>query len=260
MIRVLIVDDEPLARRGLRVRLEREPDVEIVGEAGDGPAACTAILDLKPDLVYLDVHMPGLDGFRVLEEVSSDHLPMVVFVTAHDVHALKAFEIHALDYLLKPYTESRFQESLRRAREALSRSGALAERERISDLLLALEASRSGLAAAGRETYPARFSVRDRDRILLVRAESLEAVVAAGNYVELVADGRKLLLRETLSEMERKLDPARFARIHRSAIINTDRVREIVPDPHGDCDVVMEGGQVYRLSRAYRSRLLPEGT
>lgn len=253
MIRTLVVDDEPLARHGVRLRLEREPDVAIVGEAADGPAAIEAIRTLRPELVFLDVQMPGLDGFQVLERVAGDHLPMVVFVTAHEAHAVQAFEVHAIDYLLKPYTDARFGEALRRARTELARGDASPERERIAALLDRVRAE-----GAGAPAYPARFTVRERDRILLVRADAIEAVRAAGNYVELVAAGRRHLMRETLADMERRLDPSRFARIHRSTIVHVDRVREIRPDPHGDCDVVMESGDVHRMSRAYRGRLLPD--
>ncbi len=262
MIRALIVDDEPLARRGIRVRLEREADITIVGESADGYAAIEAIRTERPDLVFLDVQMPGLDGFQTLDQVAGEHLPMVIFVTAHDRHALQAFDVHAIDYLLKPYSEARFAEALRRARVELALAEANPERSRLADLLAALERERRGgtpVAGDGPAAYPTRFSVRERDRIVLVRADALEAVQAAGNYVELVVAGRTHLLRETLTEMERRLDPARFVRIHRSAIVNADRIREIHPDPHGDGDVVMDSGAVYRLSRAYRERLLPRG-
>jgi two-component system LytT family response regulator len=253
VIRALIVDDEPLARQAVRVRLEHEADVEIVGEAEDGGAAVEAIRLQRPDLVYLDVQMPGLDGFQVLERVADVHLPMVVFVTAHDAHVLRAFEIHALDYLLKPYSESRFRESLRRARAELERDAAFPERARVARLLEELERRRNHAAGAG--SFPGRFAVREGDRILLVRTADVDAVEAAGNYVTLVARDRKYLLRQTLAELEKQLDPARFARIHRSTIVNVDRVRELRPDPHGDCDVILEGGAAYRLSRAHRERL-----
>jgi len=248
MIRTLIVDDEPLARQALRVRLEGEEGVEILGEAADGEAAVEAIRTFQPDLVFLDVQMPGLDGFEVLEKVAGHHLPMVVFVTAHDAHVLKAFDIHALDYLLKPYSESRFKESLRRARVEVERGGAV--RTRIGGLL-------DDLRRDPREGgYPRRFAVRDADRIVLVRTVDLDAIEAAGNYVTLVTRDRKYLLRQTLSEVATRLDPARFARIHRSTIVNLDRVRELRPDPHGDCDVVLESGAAYRLSRLHRDRLM----
>jgi two-component system LytT family response regulator len=255
VIRTLIVDDEPLARRGIRVRLEREADVTVVGEAVDGPSAVLAIRSLAPDLVFLDVQMPGLDGFEVLEQVWTERLPRIVFVTAHDAHALKAFEFHALDYLLKPYSEARFLEALRRAREHLVQGGGGADERRLVELIEALAAGRAH--GAGRPAYAQRFSVRDRDRIVLVRAEEIDAVLAAGNYVQLVCGRQRHLLRVTLAEMEEELDPARFARIHRSTIVNLDRVREIRPDAHGDGEVTLEGGAVHRMSRAYRERLLP---
>lgn len=258
MIRTLIVDDEPLARDGLRVRLAEQPDVEIVGEAADGPAAVLAIRALRPDLVYLDVQMPGLDGFEVLEQVGDTGLPMVVFVTAHDDRALRAFEIHALDYLLKPFTEERFLESLRRARVELAAPEEHPERTRLLGLLEAVAAARADATPGHAAAWPRRFTVRDRDRIRLVRVDDLEAVEAAGNYVQLVARDGRHLLRHTLAEMESRLDPARFARIHRSTIVNVDRVREIRSDAHGDADVLLESGATYRLSRAYRRRLLPE--
>jgi two-component system, LytTR family, response regulator len=256
VIRTLIVDDEPLAREGILVRLGGHRDIEIVGEAADGHAAVEKIEALKPDLVFLDVQMPGLDGFQVLERISRDILPMVVFVTAHDVHALRAFEIHAMDYLLKPFSAERFEESLRRAREELRKTEEFPERRRLAELVEALEAARAGLETGPR--YASRIAVRDRDRIYLVPASEVIAVEAAGNYVQIVTRGGKYLLRSTLAEMERDLDPARFARIHRSTIVNADHVREIRSEPHGDCDVHLDGRFVYRMSRAYRKRLLPE--
>jgi len=253
MIRALIVDDERLARRALRVRLEREPDVQIVGEAAEGFQAADAIRSLRPDLVFLDVQMPGLNGFEVLERTAEQHLPMIVFVTAYDVHVLRAFEVHALDYLLKPYSESRFSESLRRARTELERGGSFTERHKLGTLLEEFESARSGEHPA---PYPRRLAVRESDRIVLVRTVDIDAVEAAGNYVMVVEKGRKHLLRMTLAEVEAQLDPARFVRIHRSTILNADHVHEIRVDPHGDCEVLLESGLMYRVSRAHRDRLL----
>jgi two-component system LytT family response regulator len=247
MIRALIVDDEPLAREGIRLRLDRESDFDVVGEAEDGGAAVAAITTLTPDVVFLDVQMPGLSGFDVLERVGGAHLPVVVFVTAHDQHALKAFEVHALDYLLKPYTEARFQAALTRVRAELADAEDFPGRARLGRLLDARD------AAPG---YLHRFTVRDRDRIVFVRAEEVEAIAAAGNYIELVTASGTHLMRMTLSEAEAKLDPAMFARIHRSTIVNKSRIREIRPDPHGDAEVVMASGASYRLSRAYKKSSL----
>jgi two-component system LytT family response regulator len=253
VIRTLIVDDEPLARDGLRVRLQRESDVEIIGEAGDGPGAVEAIRSLHPDLVFLDVQMPGMDGFEILEQVAAEHLPIVVFVTAHDEHALRAFDVHALDYLLKPVADDRFLESLRRARAALdAETPAAGVRERLAG---ALDAQ----AAAATATRPAvirRFVVKERGRYLLVPAEEVSWIGAAGNYAEIHARGGAYLVRATIADLAARLDPARFARIHRSTIVQIDRIREIIPEWHGDFDVVMEDGTTLRMSRGFRDRLL----
>jgi two-component system LytT family response regulator len=251
VIRALLVDDEPLALRGIRTRLASEPDFEVIGEAEDGPQAIATIRRLRPDVVFLDVQMPGCDGFEVLRSLAADALPLVVFVTAHDAHALRAFEIHALDFLLKPYSEERFQDSLVHLRTAIGRGETEEELARLRSML---EHTGDAAATAPR---PRRFAVRERERVTFVRTDDLEAVVAAGNYVQLVAGGRSHLLRLTLTEMERQLDPGKFVRVHRSTIVNVDRIREIHADPHGDGDLVSESGAMYRLSRAYRSGLLP---
>ena len=254
MIRTLIVDDEPLARDGLRVRLQRESDVEIIGEAGDGPGAIEAIRRLQPDLVYLDIQMPGMDGFEILEHVAGEHLPIVVFVTAHDEHALRAFDVHALDYLLKPVAEDRFLESLRRARAALDAdSVATGMRERLAG---ALDAKAASAPAAGSPPLLRRFVVKERGRYLLVPADEVHWIGAAGNYAELHARGGTYLVRATIAELAARLDPARFARIHRSTIVQIDGIREIVPESHGDFDVVLADGTSLRMSRGFRDRLL----
>lgn len=260
MIRTVIVDDEPLAREGIRLRLEREPDFEVVGEAGDGPAAVAALRSLAPELVFLDVQMPGLSGFEVLEQVGDVCVPMVVFVTAHDHHALKAFDVHALDYLLKPFTEARFQATLTRVRNELTGADDYPARRRLAALLDAVPSPSAASASVTPEGAPRplrRFTVRDRDRIRMVPIGEVEAITAAGNYVELVTPGGRHLVRQTLADVESQLDPALFARVHRSTIVKLAEVREIRPDPHGDAEVVLASGASYRVSRAYRKRLLP---
>ena len=267
MIRTLIVDDEPLARDGIRVRLEQEADIEIAGEAGDGLAAAEAIKLLLPDLVFLDVQMPGCNGFQVVEKVADVHLPVIVFVTAYDQYALKAFDVHALDYLLKPFTGSRFQEALHRARAEINREGDLESHRRLLNLLasfrattpLPTEASTSTAVgpAGGPGEYIGRLSVKDGERYILLRAEEIDWVESAANYVRLFARGANYLIRMTMTELERRLDPKHFARIHRSTIVNINRVKEIRPEWHGDFDVVLGSGKVLRMSRKYRSRLLP---
>jgi len=252
-MRVLVVDDEPLARRALTGRLAGEPDVELAGEAPDGQAAVAAIRAHSLDLVFLDVRMPGMDGFEVLERLGADALPEVVFVTAFDAHAVRAFEVQALDYLLKPYSEDRFRACLERARQAL-RDARGSQRPRIRTLLT--------LLAGGGGDHPApdgcadRFAVREHGRIVFVAADAIEAVESAGNYVVLAAPPHRHLLRTSLTEIAAQLDPDRFARIHRGTIVRLDRVRSLAPEAHGDCEVRMASGARYRLSRSFRARLL----
>jgi two-component system, LytTR family, response regulator len=278
VIRTVVVDDEPLARDGLRVRLDREDDVEIVGEAADGPSAVDAILSLRPDLVFLDVQIPGFDGFDVVARTAATHLPTIVFVTAYDRYALRAFEVHALDYLLKPIAHRRLQEALRRARHELvrrdregdpfNREAAPPDGERdqssraIDGLRSLLDERESATAAAPAATggpsprYALRFTVRDGERYVLLRVADVDWAEASANYVRLHVGPRTYQMRTTMSELERQLDPGQFTRIHRSTIVNLDRVREIRPEWHGEYDVALVTGATLRLSRGYRDRLL----
>lgn len=254
MIRALIVDDEPLAREGLRILLAEEPDVTIVAEAGDGDAAVDAIRRQRPDVVLLDIRMPGWDGFEVLERTASEHLPLVVFVTAHDEHALRAFEVHALDYLLKPVAADRLREAIRRVRAALACEvdpGADGARARLA---AALDA-RAGASGAAAPSPLSRFVVRDRGRFYLVRADSVEWIRSADNYVELHTPSGVHLVRGTIADLASRLDRTRFARIHRSTIVQLDRIREIVPDAHGDFDVVLQDGTTLRMSRSFQAAI-----
>jgi len=252
-IRALIVDDEPLAREGMRMMLGAVPDVEVVGEAGDGVAAVRAIDALRPDVVLLDVQMPGLSGFDVVEQAAPCPLPLIVFVTAYDEYALRAFQVHAFDYLLKPVNRGRLADAMARVRADLARGGAA--RERVMDVVDDVRLGKAG-APADRPRYTTRFAVRDRDRYVLVRVADVDWIDAAANYVRLESRGHGFLLRMTLAEMERRLDPAVFTRIHRSTIVNTSRVKEIRPDAHGDYDVVLNDGRMLRMSRSFRERLL----
>jgi two-component system, LytTR family, response regulator len=254
VIRTLIVDDEPLARESVRVRLEQERDIEIVGEAANGPAAVEAIQRLLPDLVILDVQMPGLDGFEVLDRVGADCLPAVVFVTAYDAFALRAFEVHAVDYLLKPFTTERLQRALDHVRHDVERDTADGSRERLAGLLDAREASKRPPGAP--PGFVHRLTVRDGPRFVLLRVQEVDWLEAAANYVRVHAHGHVYLLRGTMAALSDRLDPRLFARIHRSTIVNIDRVREVRPEWHGDFDVVLHSGKVLRLSRSYRDGFL----
>jgi two-component system LytT family response regulator len=248
VIRTLIVDDEPLAREGLRVRLSLERDIDLIAEAADGPGAVELIKREMPDLVLLDVQMPGMDGFEVLSRVAEDCLPSVIFVTAHDRYALKAFEVHAVDYLLKPLDGARLRDAVDRVRRAVA-MGQTAPREGLVNLL----ASREKRPDPG---YARRWAVREAEHFVLLRAEEVDWIEAAANYVRFHARGKVFLFRATMAALEETLDPRRFARIHRSTIVNLDRVREIRPEWHGDYDVVLTTGEVLRLGRRYRDTLL----
>jgi two-component system LytT family response regulator len=247
-IRALIVDDEPLARRGIRARLARFTDFEIAGECGNGRDAITAIATLAPDLVFLDVQMPGTDGFAVVRGVGAERMPMVVFVTAHDAHALRAFDVHALDYLLKPIDDDRFAEAIERVRRRATEREESALGRRLASLLSTVGEVRQAPRRDGR------LAIKDRGRVVLLSEGEVDWVEAEGDYVRVHANGQRYLLRETMAAMETRLDTARFARIHRSALVNLARVRELRPHGTRDSMVVLSDGTQLKLGRSYRER------
>jgi two-component system, LytTR family, response regulator len=245
VIRALIVDDEPVARRRIRRLLSSEHDVVVAGECGDGDSAIVAIGRDRPDLVFLDVQMPEKDGFAVLRAVG-DAMPPVVFVTAFDQYALAAFEVHALDYLLKPFSRIRFQEAVRRARAEVARSQGPGAAGRVKGLLAEMHLH-------GR--YLSRFVVPTATRVLLVDVGTVDWIEAADNYAILHAGQTSHAIRETLTRLAAELDPERFVRIHRSAIVQIDRVRELLPAFHGDYVAVLHDGTRLALSRSYRPQV-----
>ena len=237
-LRVLLVDDEPLARTLLRSLLDSEREVRVVGEC-TGTEAVVAIASARPDLVFLDVQMPEVDGFQVLERLGPEWMPAVVFVTAHDRYALRAFQVHAVDYLLKPVDAARFHEALEHARSRLPRSPGAIE---------------PGLAALVRDRarFPSRLLVPGREGTIVVDVETIDWIEASDYYASIHVGGKTHLLRETMAELEARLDPARFVRVHRSAIVNLDRVKEMHPLFRGDSVLVLADGTQLRLSRARR--------
>jgi two-component system LytT family response regulator len=245
--RVLIVDDEPLARERLRTLLQEEPGFEVVGEAADGTTGAESILALQPDLVFLDVQMPGADGFDVIDAVGADKMPFVVFVTAYDRYALRAFDVHALDYLLKPFDRERFKQALARARQQLDRHNGNGDIER------RLAAIVSDLKPARARTD--RFVVKSGGRIFFVRTGEIDWIEAAGNYVKLHVGNDSHLIRETMNAVEAKLSPDLFVRIHRCHIVNIEQVRELQPWFNGEYVVFLKNGTRLTLSRGYRERL-----
>jgi two-component system LytT family response regulator len=244
-MKVLIVDDEPLARERLRELLAAEPDVELAGECGDGEAAVRAIRESAPDLVFLDVQMPGGGGFDVIREVGPERMPHVVFATAHDEFALRAFDVAALDYLLKPFDEARVRRSLGRVRERIAGGG-----PRLDPALAALLEG-----VRGEASYPERLTVRTGTRYAVVRVADVDWIAAEDNYVRLHVGRATHLMRETLAAMERSLDPRRFVRIHRSTVVNVDRVRSIESWGVGEFLLVLQDGTRLQSSRGFRERV-----
>lgn len=244
-IRVVTVEDEPLARERLRTLLEQEADFDLLCEVADGRSAVDAIRTRKPDLVFLDVNIPELNGFGVIEEVGVEHMPAVVFVTAYDQFAVRAFETHALDYILKPFDEERFRSALDRARNTLSNRDAGSLENRLYDLL----------GQARNATHAERLAVRSGGRIVFVRTEDIDWIGAEGNYARLHIGSESHLLRETMSILEEKLGPARFLRIHRSTLVNTDAIAELEPLLQGDYVVILRDGTRLTSSRGYRANV-----
>ena len=248
-IRTLIVDDEPAARDGMRHLLAADPEIVLAGECSNGREAAAVIRETAPDLVFLDVQMPGLDGFGVLREVGVDRAPAVVFVTAFDQYALRAFDVHALDYLLKPFTDDRFRQSLERAKQ-LVRQGRLGD---LSGKLAALLDHDE--PAPARPRYLDRLVVKSGGKVTLLPVGEIEWIDAEGDYVRIHVGKTWHLLRETMKNLEDQLDSARFVRIHRSTIVNLEKVKELQPFFRGEYVVVLHNGTTLKLSRGYRDNL-----
>ncbi|HEU4643606.1 MAG TPA: LytTR family DNA-binding domain-containing protein [Gemmatimonadaceae bacterium] len=255
-LRVLLVDDEPLVRRGLRAFLAEEPDVTVVGEARDGNEAVDRIRSLRPDIVFLDVQMPERDGFGVLAALAPEERPAIVFVTAFDAYAVRAFDVHAVDYLVKPFDEERFRTALARVRERHARrsdgesgDAAAAPALRAADLDALLRALRAAPAGG---PYLERLLVKERDRTVVLPVDEVDWFEAADNYVRLHTRAGTPLVRETIKTLDAALDPRRFARVHRSAIVRLAQVRALEPLFHGDMAVVLRDGTRLTLGRRHR--------
>ena len=259
-IRAIIVDDEPLARRGLEIRLREAPDVEIVRQCGNGREALAAIAELQPDLMFLDIQMPGLSGFDVLKQVPQESLPMIVFVTAFDRFAIEAFEAHALDYLLKPVDETRLARALDRVRAQWQQRQAVAQREQLMAMLADLtgkgEIEPGSLPAAGASRrYATMLPIRVGRETIRLDVAAIDWIDAAGDYMCVHASGQTHVLRATMKELEEMLDPQVFQRVHRSTIVNLARVRSLRPHLNGECFLKLESGQEVKLSRSFRDKV-----
>ena len=254
-IRTILVDDEKLAIQGLEHRLAKFPDVEIIDTCSNGREAIRKIKTGKPDLVFLDIQMPGFDGFSVVKGVMEIEPPLFVFVTAYSEHALKAFEANAVDYLLKPVEEDRLADALDRARTRISEKRGREEAEKLKNVLAevapdAMEAMPDDEEAASR--FEKLINIKDRGQIFRVDVDSIEHIEAAGDYMCIYTGDNSLILRETMKDLEKRLDPRRFQRVHRSTIVNLDLVRQVKPHTNGECFLVLDSGAQVKVSRSYR--------
>jgi len=247
MIRIVVVADEPIAREGVRRQLVCEPGVEIVAECGDGLVAVETIRELAPDLVFLDVQMPGMDGFEVTRAIGIDVMPAVVFVTAYDKYALQAFEVNAVDYLLKPFDGERFQKAFQRARLQIERRTTEAINEKLEALLESMRPQ---------QRYLERLVVKSAGRIFFLAVAEIDWIESADNYVNLHCGRESHLIRETLSGLESKLDPEEFLRVRHSAIVNLKRIRELRPLFKGEYEIVLQNGVKLTSSRRYRNKIM----
>ena len=259
LLRVLIVDDEPLGRERVAALLRKEPDVEIVGMLGDGVAAAKAIRSLAPDLVFLDVQMPGMTGLEVVRTVGPASMPTTVFVTAYDKHAVAAFDLAATDYLVKPFDDERFEQAFRRARRATRLEEASKLREKLLAVLRevgdqAPDIGKPAAAEAGAR-HLERIPVESRGKVRFIPVSEIDYILASGPYAELVVGDRKHLIREAMQNLEDQLDPARFFRVHRSAIVQLDRVDALLKAGGGDCDIQLRNGVKIRVARSRREEL-----
>jgi two-component system, LytTR family, response regulator len=256
-IRTILVDDEPLAIQGLQLRLEKHEDVEIIDTCLNGREAIRAIKTHKPDLVFLDIQMPGFDGFSVIQGLMEVEPPLVVFVTAYGDHALRAFQADAVDYLMKPVEEDRLADTLDRVRQRLAEKRSAEEASRLMEVLaeVAPEAAENlgdSPEAPAASRFEKLINIKDRGQIFRVDVDSIERIDAAGDYMCIYTGDNTLILRETMKDLEKRLDPRRFQRVHRSTIVNLDLVKQVKPHTNGECFLVLDSGAQVKVSRSYR--------
>lgn len=256
-IRTILVDDEPLAIQGLELRLQAHDDVEIIDRCANGREAIRSIKTHKPDLVFLDVQMPGFDGFSVVQGVIEVEPPLFVFVTAYSDHAVRAFEAQAMDYLMKPVEEGRLGDTLDRVRQRLAEKRGVEEVDRLKEVLA--EVAPDAAADLGEPSdapsanrFEKLINIKDRGQIFRVDVDTIERIDAAGDYMCIYTSDTTLILRETMKDLEKRLDPRRFQRVHRSTIVNLDLVKEVKPHTNGECFLVLQSNAQVKVSRSYR--------
>jgi two-component system LytT family response regulator len=254
-IRTILVDDEPLATQGLQLRLLKHEDVEVIDTCSNGREAIRSIKTHKPDLVFLDIQMPGFDGFSVIQGLMEVEPPLFVFVTAYGDHALRAFQAQAVDYLMKPVEEDRLADTLDRIRQRLSEKRGAEEAGKLKEVLAEVapdavnDASDDGHSS---NRYEKLINIKDRGQIFRVDVDTIEKIDAAGDYMCIYTGDNTLILRETMKDLEKRLDPRRFQRVHRSTIVNLDLVRQVKPHTNGECFLVLDSGSQVKVSRSYR--------
>ncbi|MCU6452585.1 LytTR family DNA-binding domain-containing protein [Sphingomonas sp. A2-49] len=258
-IRTILVDDEPLAIQGLELRLQAHDDIEIIEKCSNGREAIRAIKTHKPDLVFLDIQMPGFDGFSVVQGLMEVEPPLFVFVTAYSDHALRAFEAQAVDYLMKPVEESRLADTIERVRQRLSEKRGVEEVEKLKEVLAehapeaAADMADGGAGdAVSANRFEKLINIKDRGQIFRVDVDTIERIDAAGDYMCIYTGDNTLILRETMKDLEKRLDPRRFQRVHRSTIVNLDLVKQVKPHTNGECFLVLNSGASVKVSRSYR--------
>ena len=257
-IRTILVDDEPLAIQGLRLRLEKHDDVDIIETCSNGREAIRAIKTNKPDLVFLDIQMPGFDGFSVIQGLMEVEPPLFVFVTAYSNHALRAFEAQAVDYLMKPVEEERLADTLDRVRQRLTEKRGAEEAGKLKEVLAEVAPDAVDTLDSGTDEghasnrYEKLINIKDRGQIFRFDVDTIEKIDAAGDYMCIYTGDNTLILRETMKDLEKRLDPRRFQRVHRSTIVNLDLVRQVKPHTNGECFLVLDSGSQVKVSRSYR--------
>jgi len=245
-LKLLIVDDEPLARERIREMLRADPQIEVIGDCSNGDDAIEAVKTFRPDILLLDIQMPGTDGFGVLEALDPQDIPCVIFITAYDQYAVKAFEVYALDYLLKPFDRERFTRAIERGKQHVLKERNSSLNDRVLAVLNEIK---------NKPEYLERLVIRTNGHIFFIKTEEIDWLEAEGNYVRLHSGKESYLLRDAISSLENQLDPKRFLRIHRSAIVNINRIQELQPWFHGEYRVILQDGVQLTLSRSYRDKL-----
>lgn len=257
----IIVDDESLARKGLRLRLDNIEGVEVVAECSNGKEALNQVAELEPDLLFLDIQMPGMSGFDVVSRLQQDDMPLIVFVTAYDEYAIKAFDVHAVDYLLKPIDEGRLEEAVSRAKNHKALDGVVTDKQRLLELIISLtgksESSVTQLLKdhTGSKAYPDKIAIKDGGETTLVPTVDIDWVDAAGDYMCIHANDETHVMRITMKELEEQLDPANFQRVHRSTIVNLDRVTKVCSHMNGEFHLILNTGAAIKMSRSYKEKV-----